>query len=111
MIDLVSYLVKDFALGGLDKLKHQAEDQVKKLGDMMKQSIEEGVHNAVASVMPLVMKTGLYLIGGAFFLYGLARIIDTLTQYEGLGFMIVGCVGLIVALMIKGKKTQQQSQQ
>ena len=108
MMDLIGYLVKDFALTGISKAKGYAEDEAKKIGDMLKFSIEEGVHNAVTNVMPLIMKTGFYLIGGAFFLYGLAKFIDTyvevFTTFEGVGFMIVGVVGLLAAIIIGSKK-------
>lgn len=103
MMNLINYLVKDFAMKELDKARDYAETEARKLGDILKGSIEEGVHNAAAATMPLLMKTGLYLIGGAFFLYGFAKIIDSFTTYPGLGFMVVGCIALIVALLI-GKR-------
>ena len=108
MMDLIGYLVKDFASTELNKAKSYAEDEAKKLGDMLKSSIEEGIHNAVTNTMPLIMKTGFYLVGGAFFLYGLAKFIDTyvelFTAFEGVGFMVVGVVGLITALLIGSRK-------
>ncbi|MFA5049809.1 MAG: hypothetical protein WC501_02270 [Candidatus Micrarchaeia archaeon] len=104
MIGLINHLLNDFVFTEVNKAKSFAEDEVHKLGDMFKGAIEVGIKNAVEASMPVVLKTGFYLVGGVFFLYGAARFIDTLTTYAGLGFMIVGVLGLIFGLLIATRK-------
>jgi len=103
-MDLVSYIVKTATETGIEHVKKNANDEVEKVSKTIKVSVTEGITNAIELSMPLVKKNGFYLIGSAFLLFGVARLIDTISKYDGTGFVVVGILTLLIGLVIRERR-------
>jgi len=101
MMNLIKYLVSEFATLEVNKYKGIVEDETEKLGDMLRFSIETGMENALNKAVPAMMSAGFTLIGFLFLALGVAGVIDTYVDYEGVGYIVVGVLGLLAAFMAK----------
>ena len=101
MLNLVKYLVSEFASLEVNKYKGMVEDETEKIGDILRCSIETGMENAINKAVPAMMSTGFVLIGFLFLAIGVAGVIDTFVAFEGVGYVVVGILGLLAALIVK----------
>lgn len=103
-VGFLSYIVKTATNAGVENVRGRAQTEVKKAGEVLRTSVEEGITNAVSLSMPIVRKNGYFLIGGAFLLFGIARLIDVIVKYDGTGFVVVGIISLLIGLLINTNK-------
>ena len=104
VMDFISFLVKSAADTGIEKIKKDATTEVQKISETMKSSVRDGITQAVDLSMPILKKNGFILIGSAFLLFGIARLIDVIVKYDGTGFVIVGLIALLLSLFIRTEK-------
>ena len=97
MMGLIRYLIKEFADLEVKKYTDMAEGETQKLGDILRSSIEDGVHNATARTVPVMMAAGFVLFGAVFLFFGLSTIIDVYAPVQGVGFAVMGIIALIIA--------------
>ncbi|GEM_PF-1192365 len=97
MMGLVGYLLKEFADMEFQKYSAMAEDEVQRLGDILRCSIEDGMHNATSKAIPAMMAAGFTLFGAVFLFFGISTIIDVFSPVAGVGFAVMGIIALIVA--------------
>ena len=100
MIELVKFLVKEFADSEVKKYSILAEEEAEKIRGLLQQGIEVGMHNAVERATPKVVSAALGLGGALFFLFGVARLIDEFFLYDGSGFVIVGVLAIIISRLV-----------
>ena len=104
MFKLISHLLGEFASKEGGKYKKMAENEVSKLGSLLKKSIEDGLSAAAANVIPLFVSAGLLLFGVIFIAFGAAKFLDFLFYpYDGIGYILVGVIVVFFGFLMHRK--------
>ena len=104
MFKLISHLLGEFASKEVGKYKKMAENEVSKLGSLLKKSIEDGLSVAAANVIPLFVSAGLLLFGVIFIAFGAAKFLDFLFYpYDGIGYILVGVIVVFFGFLMHRK--------
>lgn len=104
MIDrLIEIIVSRFA----DKLGTVVKEEV----EYITTTLEETARTIVNETMETIRVTLFYLtvglaaavIGGAFFVFGLANLMDHYTGIKGMGYLVIGAFALIIGVLALSK--------
>ncbi len=95
----------------VSRFVEKLETAVKEEVDYITTTLEETVRQIVRETMEAVRVTLFYLsiglaaavIGGAFFVFGLAKIMDYYTGISGIGYLVIGAFVLIIGVSALSK--------